>query len=160
MKIIIFRVVPIIMFLLMGFAFTNKSSTEPSINPIKANDIIKISSSYGMRVHPITKEKRMHSGIDFIAKIGTPVLSTANGKVVTVEYNQTGYGNKIVIEHANNLKTVYAQLEEIKVEEGQTVNQNDIIGTVGSSGTSTGPHLHYEVLQNNIPVDPKPYLSK
>ena len=143
---------------MMSFIYTGNNT--PNINPIQEKDLIKISSEYGMRTHPISKEKKMHNGVDLIAELGTPVMTTADGTVISIEYSTVGYGNKIIIDHGNNLKTLYAQLQKIQVEPGQKVTQYDIIGTVGSSGTSTGPHLHYEVLQGDIHVNPKPYLSK
>jgi len=150
-----------VVFIVIGMmSFINTGNNTPNMNPIQEKDLIKVASSYGMRVHPITKESKMHNGVDLIAKLGTPIMTTADGTVISVEHSTTGYGNKVIIDHGNNLKTLYAQLNEIKVEVGQKVKQHDIIGTVGSSGTSTGPHLHYEVLQNDIPINPNPYLSK
>jgi len=140
-------------------AFTKTSNPVPSINPINKSDLIRVSSSFGMRVHPISKEKKMHTGTDIIAKLGVPVHATADGVILSIEFNDTGYGNKVVIQHTNKIQTLYAQLNEIKVEEGQKISQNDVIGTVGSSGTSTGPHLHYEVLKDGNPVDPELYFS-
>jgi murein DD-endopeptidase MepM/ murein hydrolase activator NlpD len=140
-------------------AFTFIANDTPNINPIQ-EDQIQISSGYGMRTHPITHKEKMHTGIDFIAAKGTPVVATANGKILKIEFNPEGYGNKITIQHINNLRTIYAQLETVKVKEGQEVSQKDIIGTVGSSGKSTGPHLHYEIELNQKKVDPSLYINK
>lgn len=148
----------VILVLSVSFGLIPIEKNIPNIYPISIENVVK-TSSFGMRVHPITKENKMHDGMDFVAKMGTPVISTADGKVISVEYSDTGYGNKIVIEHVSYLKSVYAQLESIKVKEGDVVKQKDVIGTVGSSGTSTGPHLHYEILKDDIRVDPVPYLN-
>ena len=150
----------VVMVALSIMSFNYSGNNTPNINPIKKQDLIKVASSYGMRTHPFTKEKSMHNGVDIIAELGTPIMATASGTIVSVEYSTYGYGNKVIIDHGNHLKTLYAQLNEIKVKVGRKVNQHDIIGTVGSSGTSTGPHLHYEVLQNEVPINPVPYLSK
>jgi murein DD-endopeptidase MepM/ murein hydrolase activator NlpD len=151
---------PMLGIFISAMAFTYITNAIPNINPIEQSDIEKISSTFGERVHPVTHEKKMHNGIDFVAAKGTKVMATADGKVVSTIQSKTGYGNFIIIQHENNVTTLYAQLDKILVEAGREVSQKDIIGTVGSSGTSTGPHLHYEVMVNDVKVDPKPYLSK
>lgn len=150
----------VIIFAIVTFAFSTNNQPTPNINPIKSSDLVKVSSPFGMRTHPITHAQKMHNGVDFIAELGTPVMATADGEVFSVDFKEMGYGNKVVIKHENGIKSLYAQLNEIKVEVGQRVNQMDIIGTVGSSGTSTGPHLHYEIMKDDIKVDPELYLSK
>ncbi len=133
------------------------NAEPPSISPIGGK--YKISSSFGLRMHPIHKEKKMHKGIDIVAPIGTPVLATSDGEVIKVVEIDTGYGNHIVIQHDKEHKSVYAQLHEIKVVLGQQVKIGEVIGTVGSSGASTGPHLHYEVLVNGANQDPADFIK-
>jgi murein DD-endopeptidase MepM/ murein hydrolase activator NlpD len=134
----------------------------PCMMPIKEKDLDKITSGFGMRMHPIKKVEMMHNGVDMVAKIGTPVMATADGRVVKVEFNGEGkgYGRAIIIQHDNTFSTLYAQLSEFKVNAGEKVKQGQVIGLVGSSGMSTGPHLHYEVRKNGEPVDPGNYFSK
>jgi len=131
----------------------------PTISPIKTKDFIEISSPYGYREHPIKKEVLFHEGIDISANPGSSVYSTAQGRVVKVLYSKYGYGNRIVIQHAYGFETLYAHLNgDIKVTKGQWVNKNQLIGTVGNTGFSTGPHLHYEIHKNNNPRDPLGYF--
>lgn len=128
----------------------------PSSNPL--GDDYEITSDFGMRMHPIYKKNKMHSGIDFKAPIGTPVYATSDGEIIKVEYQVGGYGKFIIIKHDNIYQTLYSQLSEIKVEVGQKVEQGDEIGLVGSSGASTAPHLHYEVMRDGQKVNPKDYF--
>jgi len=128
----------------------------PTIAPITGN--FRISSGFGMRIHPIHKTKRMHQGLDLIAPTGTPVQATANGTVHKVKVSKGGYGKHIIIQHDEEYQTLYAQLSSITVQEGQVVKEGDIIGAVGSSGASTGPHLHYEVIKNGMHEDPREYF--
>jgi len=130
----------------------------PTISPIKTKEFICLSSPYGWRNHPVEKQILFHEGIDISAYPGTPVYSTAQGKVVKILYSKYGYGNRIVIQHAYGFETLYAHLDIIKVKRGQWVGKNQVIGTVGSTGTSTGPHLHYEIHKNNEPRDPLGYF--
>jgi murein DD-endopeptidase MepM/ murein hydrolase activator NlpD len=128
--------------------------------PINPVNIQKISSGFGPRVHPIYKVKRLHRGIDLIAPLGTPILAAAYGEVTEVEEKTDGYGKKIVIQHADGLSTVYAQLQSIGVQVGDRVQKKTIIGTLGSSGASTGPHLHFEIHEDGRPKDPMDYLPE
>lgn len=114
-------------------------------------------SSFGHRVDPFTRGLAMHSGIDFRAETGTPVRSAAPGRVVTAEYNG-GYGNMVEVEHGNGVSTRYAHLSQIGVSEGQTVSAGQVLGRVGSTGRSTGPHLHYETRIEGDAVDPIRFL--
>lgn len=141
---------------LLSFTFIN--SNIPNIYPLEGE--VNISSEYGKRIHPITKKEAMHNGVDFKASLGTLVLATADGTVYKVESLPKSYGNKITIEHQGNFQTIYAQLETIKVKEGDKVFQKDIIGTVGNTGKSTGPHLHYEVILNHHNVNPLDYINQ
>lgn len=138
-------------------SFTIIHNNVPSIYPL--NGDVTISSNYGKRIHPITHESKMHVGVDFKAKIGTPVIATADGVVTKIEYLPNGYGNKITLQHKDNIQTIYAQLETINVKEGQKISQKDLIGTVGNTGKSTGPHLHYEVVINGDHMDPNLYFG-
>jgi murein DD-endopeptidase MepM/ murein hydrolase activator NlpD len=120
----------------------------------------RMSSGFGMRFHPILGFSRMHQGLDFAAPSGTPVLASATGKVIKAGWGG-GYGNVVQIQHGRGIVTRYAHLSRIDVRPGQTVGQGARIGAVGSTGLSTGPHLHYEVWVNGVPVNPKQarYLS-
>lgn len=140
---------------------SDNSITAPSIFPVKKVDGVKISSGYGMRKHPITKEEKMHNGVDIIAPEGTPVYATALGKVRFVEQNfkeGEGRGRYIIIDHDNGFSTLYSQLSGYNITEGKQIKQGDIIGYVGSSGLSTGPHLHYEVMKDGVNVNPEDYF--
>ncbi|PID89301.1 MAG: hypothetical protein CSB01_02725 [Bacteroidia bacterium] len=119
---------------------------------------IKSTAKYGMRLHPILKVKKLHKGNDYAAAKGTPIVATANGTVITVKFDKKAYGNHIIIKHNDTFKTLYAHMQEINVKQGQTVKKGQVIGTVGSSGVSTTPHLHYEVRKNGLPVNPANYL--
>ena len=111
------------------------------------------SSGYGYRIHPITKRRKFHKGVDFKAKRGTQVHAAGPG-VVTVARRRGTYGKLVIISHGMGLETRYAHLHRIKVEEGQFVPAGALIALVGSTGRSTGPHLHFEVRQFGEPVDP------
>jgi murein DD-endopeptidase MepM/ murein hydrolase activator NlpD len=135
----------------------NVLSHIPVCSPLKSAQINRISDFFGPRKrHPILKVPTFHSGIDFSAVSGTPVLATANGVVVDVDHStkKVGYGNRIVIEHDNEYRTVYAHLQDINVSKGDTIIVGQEIGTVGTTGLSTGPHLHYEILHNRQAIDP------
>lgn len=126
----------------------------PLVSPIDTSSLIKINSKFGNRIHPVLKMKKYHDGIDIDAPINTNVLSTGDGYVEKIEYNKYGYGNCIIINHVNGYKTRYAHLHKINVKRRQRVAQNMIIGTTGNTGMTTGPHLHYEILKDDKPIDP------
>ena len=128
----------------------------PTISPLKGD--AKITSGFGMRLHPIHKVKKQHKGIDFKAAMGTPVYATSDGVVKKVGIMPKGYGQHIIIEHDDHFKTLYAQLSKMDVKVGDEVKRGDQIGAVGSSGMSTAPHLHYEVIKDGVRVDPEEYL--
>lgn len=130
----------------------------PTISPVKTKDFIYVSSPYGMREHPTLKKPLFHEGIDISAYIGSEVYSTAQGKVVDIMYSKYGYGNRILIKHAYGFETLYAHLGNINVKKGQWVKKNQLIGTVGNTGRSTGSHLHYEIHKNGEPRDPLGYF--
>lgn len=114
-------------------------------------------SSFGMRFHPILKYNRMHNGIDFGGGYGAPVYATGDGVVISTS-RLGGYGNAIIIEHGRGLSSVYGHLSRIMVSSGSVVKRGQRIGSIGSSGLSTGPHLHFEIRQNGRPVNPASYL--
>jgi murein DD-endopeptidase MepM/ murein hydrolase activator NlpD len=114
----------------------------------------RLSSGFGMRFHPVLGYSRMHQGVDFAARTGTPILASAGGMVVFSGWGG-GYGNVVVLDHGKGMRTRYAHMHRIGVRNGQRVEQGQNIGQVGSTGLSTGPHLHYEVWQNGKPVDPR-----
>lgn len=127
----------------------------PAISPVSPFDYHRISSDYGMRVHPLTGKLLKHDGIDFAARVGKPVYCTGNGVVTIIRKARSGYGNRVTIKHGFGYKTLYAHLHDIMVNVGDTVTRGQKIGTVGNTGSSTGPHLHYEVLYNRRNNDPK-----
>lgn len=129
----------------------------PAIIPL-SRGTDRLISGYGMRIHPIYKTMRMHSGVDFTAPIGTPIYATGNGVVVRVERNNYGYGRMVVIDHGYGYQTLYAHMSEFNVRRGQKVQRGEIIGKVGNTGTSTAPHLHYEIHRNGRAVNPVHYF--
>lgn len=118
----------------------------------------KVSSDFGMRMHPIHKKERFHHGMDFALPLGTPLTAPADGKV-RFAGKKGGYGNMIVIDHGHGITSAYAHLSELGVKEGDLISKNEKIGKVGSTGISTGPHLHFEVRRHGKPVDPKRLFS-
>ncbi len=131
----------------------------PAIQPISKKDLKFIGSFFGYRIHPIYKVKKFHEGLDFVASTGARVYATGDGVVTHAARNiADGYGNKIIIDHGFGYKTVYAHLSGYKVREGQKVKRGDLIGFVGNTGLSSGPHLHYEVVRNNVQVNPVYYF--
>jgi murein DD-endopeptidase MepM/ murein hydrolase activator NlpD len=129
----------------------------PAIQPIDNNNLKRIASGFGYRIHPILRIRRFHSGMDFTAQRGTNVYATGNGTIIKVKRSRRGYGNTVMIDHGYGFITVYAHLQSIHVEVGNKVNRGEVIASVGNTGFSTGPHLHYEVHLNDKPVDPVDY---
>ncbi|WP_075602339.1 M23 family metallopeptidase [Saccharicrinis aurantiacus] len=129
----------------------------PAIMPIANKDLKRTASGWGYRIHPIYKTRRFHYGMDFTASTGTEVYATGDGKVSKVTKQSIGYGKRIEIDHGFGYKTLYAHLNDFNVKKGQKVKRGDVIGYVGNSGTSTGPHLHYEVMVKNKKVNPTHY---
>jgi len=138
----------------------NKTSDIPCIMPVQ-EDKIQTTSGYGWRTNPKLKIKQFHTGIDLKASEGTSVLATADGTVIKCEYSDeiNSFGKTIFIKHNTKYSTFYAHLSEIKVKNGDQVKQGMIIGLVGNSGLSTGPHLHYEVFKDGKNTDPKEYFK-
>jgi murein DD-endopeptidase MepM/ murein hydrolase activator NlpD len=133
------------------------NSCIPAIQPIAINDFGRISDYYGKRRDPFTGRIRMHYGMDFTGPVGTDIYATGDGTVVKATYSNFGYGREVVINHGFGYKTIYAHLRNMKVSKGDKVKRGDVIGTLGNTGRSTGPHLHYEVRRNNRPVNPLYY---
>ena len=137
-----------------------RRSNIPSIRPIqtsKADKYVNMLSGYGMRKHPVHKINKMHMGIDFPAKRGTPIVATGNGKVSKIKRQRTGYGRSVTIDHGFGYQTLYAHMDKITVKEGQEIKRGQEIGTIGRTGTATAPHVHYEVRLNGKPINPINY---
>ncbi len=132
------------------------SVAVPSRTPL---DNYRMSSNYGMRTHPVLGGLRGHKGVDMAAPSGTPIYATADGMVSKAEWFSS-YGNFIAIAHGAELETRFGHLSRMAVSAGQRVRKGDLIGYVGSTGRSTGPHLHYEVRVAGMAVDPTPYMSE
>jgi len=134
----------------------------PAIQPIDNKDLKRTASGWGFRIHPIYKIKKFHYGIDFTAKVGTPIYSTGKGKIAYViphtSKDSKGYGNLIIIDHGYGYRTLYAHMNKFNVKVGDEVERGDIIGYVGNTGLSTGPHLHYEVIRYGQKVNPVNYF--
>jgi murein DD-endopeptidase MepM/ murein hydrolase activator NlpD len=127
----------------------------PSIYPTFG----RLSDSWGSRIHPITKNLEFHHGIDISNIRGTPIYATAAGTVSKTIYTR-GYGRHIVIDHGNGYKTLYAHLQSFDIKKGDKVTKGQIIGKMGSTGLSTGPHLHYEVIYNSRKLNPANFLNR
>ncbi len=125
----------------------------PAIQPVKKEELTRMASGYGMRMHPILKIRKMHEGMDFTAKPGTPIYASGNGTVVRAE-RSSSFGNVVYINHGYGYQTVYAHMKKIVTRKGKKVKRGDIIGYVGNTGRSVSPHLHYEVHKNGRPVNP------
>mgnify|MGYP002624474473 CR=1 FL=1 len=126
----------------------------PAIIPLKESEIRQISSYFGYRSDPIYKVAKLHTGMDFASAVGTEVFATGDGVIEKLEHNHWGYGNMITLNHGYGYKTRYAHLSGFAIREGQKVKRGQVIGYVGSTGKSTGSHLHYEVMKNDELVDP------
>lgn len=130
----------------------------PAIQPVNNKELRRMASGYGWRVDPVYGTRKMHWGLDFTSDVGTEIYSTGDGVVEKVEKNSWGYGREIVINHGFGYKTRYAHLSSFLVNEGDKVKRGDLIGLMGSSGKSTGPHLHYEVEKDGHKVNPINYF--
>jgi murein DD-endopeptidase MepM/ murein hydrolase activator NlpD len=125
----------------------------PSIVPARGS----YSSGFGWRLHPILGEYMMHEGQDISGPIGLPVVATAAGKVVEEEFSSS-FGNYVVLAHGGGIRTLYAHLSAFRCEVGKSVRRGEVIGLLGTTGRSTGPHVHYEVHVDGKPVDPLPWI--
>ena len=130
----------------------------PAIQPVSNKDLKRIASGFGYRIDPVYKTPRMHAGLDFSAETGTPVYATGDGVVEIAGSQGDGYGNKVVIKHGYGYETLYAHNSKILVRAGTKVKRGQTIALVGSTGKSTGPHCHYEVMKNGIKIDPVNYF--
>ncbi len=132
----------------------NMLKSIPAIQPVSNKNLRRVASGFGYRIDPIYKTPKMHTGLDFTAATGTPIYATGNGLVTEAVYDHSGYGRHVIINHGYGYKTLYAHMVKIKVREGKRVRRGEVIGWVGSSGKSTGPHLHYEVIKNGKKINP------
>lgn len=128
----------------------------PAIQPISNKDLRQTASGYGVRIDPIYRTPRFHSGMDFSAKVGTDIYATGDGKVTMAGWKQ-GYGNCVMIDHGYGYQTLYGHMSKFKVRVGQKVKRGEVIGAVGNTGKSTGPHLHYEVIVRGRYDNPSKY---
>nr|WP_288836307.1 M23 family metallopeptidase [uncultured Flavobacterium sp.] len=126
----------------------------PAIQPVRNENLKHMASGFGYRTDPFTKARKMHKGMDFTAKQGTPIFATGDGVIARADNTASGYGNHIVIRHGYGYETLYAHLSKYKCQRGQRVKRGDIIGLVGSTGRSEAPHLHYEVHKDGRVVNP------
>jgi murein DD-endopeptidase MepM/ murein hydrolase activator NlpD len=130
----------------------------PAIQPVSNKELKRLASGFGMRIHPIYKIAKMHTGLDFTADIGTEIYATGDGVIESIESKFSGYGQHVIINHGFGYESLYAHMSRVAVRPGQKVRRGQIIGYVGNTGTSTGPHLHYEVIKNGEKVDPSFYF--
>ena len=135
-------------------ALENYVDSLPTLLPARG----VISSNFGMRIHPTTKKNTQHNGIDIAADTGDPILAAASGIVTSSGY-MSGYGYAVIIDHQNGFKTLYGHASKLLVDKGEKVKKGQVIAKVGSTGRSTGPHLHFELQVNNKAVDPTKYMD-
>jgi len=140
------------------FAFQDQDSEIPNRSPFDTNAKVKITAKFGMRMHPILKYKKMHTGVDISAKKGTPIYATADG-FVTYAKDDGDWGNHVQIKHSDKYITTYAHLNDFRVLNGELVKKGQLIGHVGTTGKSMGPHLHYEVYEDGKAIDPEKFIG-
>ena len=129
-------------------------AATPAIQPVSNRDLNRIASGFGTRIDPVYKTMKFHAGLDFAAPQGTPIYATANGVVSFSGNAGNGFGNHVIIDHGFNYETLYGHMVRVKARAGQRVMRGEVIGWVGSTGKSTGPHLHYEVHKSGQKLDP------
>jgi murein DD-endopeptidase MepM/ murein hydrolase activator NlpD len=129
-------------------------ASTPAIQPVSNKDLNRVASGFGYRIDPVYKTVKFHAGLDFSAPQGTPIYATADGRVTTAGNRSNGYGNHVIINHGFGYETLYGHMVRVKVRNGQIVKRGEVIGWVGSTGKSTGPHLHYEVHKGGRNLDP------
>lgn len=129
-------------------------AATPAIQPVSNKDLNRIASGFGYRIDPVYKTIKLHAGLDFAAPQGTPIYATADGVVRDAGFSDGGYGNHVVVNHGYGYETLYGHMVRIKARRGQRVKRGEVIGYVGSTGKSTGPHCHYEVHKNGRKLDP------
>jgi len=126
----------------------------PAIQPISNKQLSRIASGFGFRIDPIYKTRKSHMGLDFAAPTGTPIYATSDGIIKFSGFSTNGYGNHVIISHGFGYETLYGHMVRVSATQGQQVKRGQVIGYVGSTGKSTGPHLHYEVHKSGVQVDP------
>ena len=129
-------------------------SHTPAIQPVSNKDLSRIASGFGSRIDPVYKTVKFHYGLDFAAPQGTPIYATADGTVTTAGSTGNGYGNHVIINHGYGYETLYGHMVRVKARNGQVIKRGEVIGWVGSTGKSTGPHCHYEVHKYGDKIDP------
>ena len=129
-------------------------AATPAIQPVSNADLKRIASGFGYRIDPVYKTVKLHPGLDFSAPAGTPIYATADGSIEVAGNRGDGYGNCVIINHGYGYKTLYGHMFRVKSRGGQRVKRGEVIGWVGSTGKSTGPHCHYEVIKNGNKIDP------
>lgn len=134
-------------------------SSIPSIQPVKSSDLRRMASGYGYRIDPFTKARRMHFGMDFSAKRGTPIYATGDGTVSRADSRAAGFGKHVRIDHGFGYVSIYAHMDRYVVVKGDKVKRGDLIGYVGSSGRSVAPHLHYEIVKDGVKINPINFYS-
>lgn len=126
----------------------------PAIQPVENKNLKRMASGYGWRTDPFNKSRKFHGGMDFSAPTGTPIYATGDGVVFRADQRSAGYGKHVRINHGFGYKTLYAHMSKINVRQGQRVKRGDLIGFVGNTGRSSGPHLHYEVFKDDKRINP------
>lgn len=129
-------------------------ASTPAIQPVSNKELNRIASGFGYRIDPVYKTIKMHAGLDFAAPQGTPIYATANGRIKVAGRSSGGYGNHVVIDHGYGYETLYGHMVRVKARVGQQVTRGEVIGYVGTTGKSTGPHCHYEIRKNGNKIDP------
>jgi murein DD-endopeptidase MepM/ murein hydrolase activator NlpD len=129
----------------------------PAIQPVSNQDLKRMASGWGYRIHPIYKTKMFHEGMDFTAKTGTEIYATGDGVVIKATSKASGYGKHVKIDHGFGYKTLYGHMSKFIVRRGQKVKRGEVIGYVGNTGRSTGPHVHYEIIKDNRKINPINY---
>jgi murein DD-endopeptidase MepM/ murein hydrolase activator NlpD len=132
----------------------------PAIQPVSNEDLTRMASGYGYRTDPVYKTTKFHAGMDFTAPRGTPIYATGDGTIIQADAANRGYGNHVRIKHGYGYITLYAHMSKFNCKVGQKVKRGDVIGYVGNTGKSVGPHCHYEVRKNNNPINPVNFYFK
>jgi hypothetical protein len=152
-----FAFLTLILLIISSTLLLGQNPEMPVLRPLDPN--YKISSSFGEQIHPISKKLRHHDGIDFAAPLGTPIYAPANGTILKVLHDDK-YGKHLLIDHGNGFETIFAHLSDFSVKEGEKVAKGQLIGKVGNTGMSTGPHLHYEVIKDGRRINPADYMHE
>jgi murein DD-endopeptidase MepM/ murein hydrolase activator NlpD len=126
----------------------------PAVQPVSNKTLERVASGFGYRIDPIYKTAKLHTGIDFTAATGTPIYATGDGVVSEANFDNGGYGYHVIINHGYGYETLYGHMVKMKCRNGERVKRGQVIGWVGNSGKSTGPHCHYEVIKNGNKIDP------